>query len=139
MPSVKVSELFKLGFEDWYDLYVDFHAYKVGGIQPKTFGRDAPLEDKFQLNHIHLATSQPVMLRWASIDQPFRRTHRVDEPENDYWLIYAYDEYLDEYLMLRLMGPGAHNRKGWGSLLRNIVSEIVEPWSMGRVTYDEPD
>lgn len=139
MPTVKVSEIFKQGFDDWYDLYVDFHSYKLGGIRPRTFGQDAPLEDKFQLHHIHLATEDHVLLRWANVRDPNRRTHLKGDPESDHWLVYAYDDFLEEYLLLLLMGPDAHNRDEWGSVLRNVVQDIVEPWALGRVKYDEPE
>jgi len=60
MPTVKVAELFKRGFDEWHDIFVDFWNYKLCGEQPDHFGRDAPL-DLPQCHHIHLATTDQIM------------------------------------------------------------------------------
>lgn len=135
MPAVKVSELFKK-VEGWYDFYASFHDYKVFGDLPDVFGRDERL-DLPDIHHIHLATTPKVQAIWARQKDQFYRRTLVGEPENDFWLIYAYNDFNDEYLLLTVVGPNAHNRKEWGSYLRTILVEIVEPWILGRVVYPD--
>lgn len=137
MPSVKVSELFK-ELSDWYDFYVLFHDYKLFGDLPEIFGRDEPL-DLADMCHIHLARTAQIQARWSREERQFKRTTLITEPENDYWLIYAYDDVADEYLLLTITGPDAHNRREWGTYLRTILTEIVEPWILGRRTYPDID
>lgn len=137
MPSVKVSDLFK-EVSDWYAFYTVFHDYKLFGDLPDFFGRDEPL-DLADMRHIHLARTAKIQAQWSREKRQFKRTTLVTEPENDYWLIYAYDDLADEYLLLTITGPDAHNRKEWGSYLRTILSEIVEPWILGRRTYPDID
>ena len=64
---------------------------------------------------------------------------RLNDTDNDIWLIYAHDEYRDEYLLLTIVGPDAHNRKEWGSYLRTIHNQIVEPWLVGKLVYPDID
>lgn len=135
MPAVKVSELFK-EVSGWYDFYASFHDYKVFGDLPDVFGRDEPL-GLADIHHIHLATTAKVQKIWARQKDQFYRTTRVGEPENDFWLIYAYNDFDDEYLLLTVIGPDAHSREEWGSYLRTISVEIVEPWILGRVAYPD--
>ncbi len=137
MSDVKVCELFKKS-KDWYNFFVAFHNYKLCGEQPETFGRDAPL-DIDDIHHIHLAATATIQAIWSRKSHPFYRTTSLDDPENDFWLIYAYDSFRDEYLLLTITGPNAHNRKEWGSYLRNIAHDIVVPWINGSVVYADPD
>ena len=137
MPSVKVSELFK-ELSDWYDLYALFHDYKLFGDLPDIFGRDEGLDLK-DIHHIHLARTAKLQAVWSQQPNKFRRVIPRSEPENDYWLIYAYDDLQDEYLLLTIIGPEAHRREEWAAFLRTILVEIVEPWIVGRVSYPEID
>lgn len=45
----------------------------------------------------------------------------------------------DEYLLLTVTGPDAHNRSEWGSFLRNVHCQIVEPWTLGRIAFPDLD
>ncbi|NWB29502.1 type II toxin-antitoxin system YafO family toxin [Pseudomonas gingeri] len=140
MATVKVSDFFKQTVARWHDYYVDFYNYKLWGDQPAIFGRDAPL-DLVDIHHIHLSGNETVTRRWQRLDT-FYRTNLTNDPDNDYWLVYAFDEYKPnggEYLLLTVLGPDAHSRETWGSLLRNMEHEIVTPWIQGRISYPEPD
>jgi hypothetical protein len=53
--------------------------------------------------------------------------------------IYAHDPLHDEYLLLTILGPDAHSRQQWGSFLRDIEHNIVDPWVKGKVVYTDPD
>lgn len=137
MPAVKVSALFRQ-IGNWENFAAHFYNYKVCGDLPNIFGRDEKL-DLTSLWHIHLATTLDLQNRWATCREQYYRTTRLNDPEHDVWLIYAYDDYRDEYLLLTLVGPDAHNRQEWGSYLRNIHSQIVEPWIVGTVHYPDID
>lgn len=137
MPAVKVSELFQRT-HNWQNFYAHFYNYKVCDELPDIFGRDEEL-DLSEMHHIHLASDLETQTRWAGAKSQFYRTTKLNDPDNDNWLIYAYDEYRDEYLLLTIIGPDAHSRAEWGSFLRNIHSEIVQPWVLGRMSYPDPD
>lgn len=102
------------------------------------FGRDEEL-DLDDMHHIHLAMNEATQKRWAKAKVQFKRTTSTKEPENDFWLIYAHDNFRDEYLLLTIVGPEAHSRKQWSSYLRTILITIVEPWILGRISYPEVD
>ncbi|MCH4900800.1 type II toxin-antitoxin system YafO family toxin [Pseudomonas sp. B707] len=135
MPAVKISALFEQ-INNWKNFAAHFFNYKVCGELPAIFGRDERL-DLSEMHHIHLASIQATQARWAKIDRQYYRTALVDDPDNDFWLIYAYDAFRDEYLLLTITGPDAHNRSEWGSFLRTVHSEIVEPWIVGKVIYSD--
>lgn len=137
MPAVKVSALFQQ-ISQWENFAAHFYNYKVCGDLPALFGRDEKL-DLTGVWHIHLANTLNVQQLWAKHKDPFYRTTRLNDPENDYWLLYAYDDYRDEYLLLTIIGPDAHSRQEWGSYLRNIHSQIVEPWVVGSLVYPDID
>lgn len=131
MPAVKIAEIFQK-IKHWETIAAQFYNYKLFGDLPSTFGRDEKL-DLSDMHHIHLASTKQVQTRWAKISRQYYRTTLIDHPENDFWLIYAYDDFRDEYLLLTVTGPNAHNRIEWGSFLRTIRSEIVEPWIVGKI------
>ena len=137
MSAVKVSDLFKQSL-GWYDFFVEFHDYKLCGDLPDIFGRDEEL-DLDDLYHIHLAATEAVQARWRAAKLQFRRTTDPTRPEEDYWLIYAYEPLRAEYLLLTILGPDAHSRKEWGSYLRDLHQEIVGPWVRGQLVYTDPD
>lgn len=89
--------------------------------------------------HIHLAANENVQARWRAARMQFRRTTDREHPEEDYWLVYAYDGLRDEYLLLTILGPDAHSRQQWGSFLRDIQHDIVDPWIKGKLVYTDPD
>ena len=122
----------------WYDFFIDFHDYKLCGDLPDIFGRDEEL-DLADMFHIHLAATDAVQAKWRAAKMQFRRTTDSGQPEEDFWLVYAYDLLRDEYLLLTIMGPDAHSREQWGAYLRNIHAIIVDPWIKGQVTYTDPD
>ena len=97
MPAVKVSALFQQ-ISQWENFAAHFYNYKVCGDLPAIFGRDEK-RDLTGVWHIHLANTLNVQQLWAKYKDPFYRTTRLNDPENDYWLLYAYDGYPDEYLL----------------------------------------
>jgi len=135
MASIKISDLFQqLG--EWQDFAALFHDYKIFGDLPDLFGRDEPLSIPYT-HHIHLATTPALQAKWARIEFQYRRTTEVGKPEHDIWLLYAYDDCRDEYLLLTIIGPDAHNRAEWRAYLRTILIEIVEPWVIGKTLYPD--
>lgn len=98
MPAVKISALFEQ-MSNWHNFAAHFYNYKICSELPGIFGRGQ-----------------------------YYRTAALGDAANDFWLIYAYDTFRDEYLLLTVTGPDAHNRGEWGSFLRTIQCEIVEPW-----------
>lgn len=137
MPAVKISALFE-EIQNWKNFATHFYNYKVCGDLPIIFGRDEKL-DLSDMYHIHLASTAETQARWAEIEQQYYRTALREDPANDYWLIYAYDYLKDEYLLLTITGPDAHNRKEWGSFLRTVHNAIVEPWIVGKITFPDLD
>jgi mRNA interferase YafO len=133
MPRFYTSDLFKAD-DRWEDFRADFIEYKTNGIIPDIFGRDETLTIK-PLSHIHLASDEATEKKWRKI--PIGRQHLrtiiVGSP--DYWLIYAYDDCEDGYLLLAIMGPEAHNGPKWNGFMTSLKTQIVEPWIQGRVTY----
>lgn len=109
-----------------------FEDYKLNNIQPDFYGRDTTLSYP-HVYHIHLAENERVARRWAAINQVFYRVHSKDHPEEDYWLIYAYDDFSDSYLLLTIIGSHAHDNKKWRSYLTCIYSSLVSPWINGRL------
>jgi mRNA interferase YafO len=137
MPAVKISALFEQ-IRNWQNFAAHFYNYKVCGELPAIFGRDERL-DLNDMHHIHLASTQAIQTRWAKIARQYYRIALVNDPDNDFWLIYAYGAFRDEYLLLTVTGPDAHNRSEWGSFLRSVHYEIVEPWVMGKVIFPDLD
>jgi mRNA interferase YafO len=137
MPAVKISDLFQ-EIANWQNFSAHFYNYKVCGDLPDIFGRDEKL-DLTDMHHIHLASTQEAQSRWAKTSRQYYRTALLNDPDNDFWLIYAYDDFRDEYLLLTITGPDAHSREEWGSYLRNVHSQIVEPWVLGKVSYPDID
>jgi mRNA interferase YafO len=137
LSSVKVSDLFKKS-QGWYSFFIEFHDYKLCGDLPDIFGRDEEL-DLDDLYHIHLAGNLQIQAQWRARRLQFDRKTPTNAPDLDYWLIYAYEPLRDEYLLLTILGPDAHNRRAWGSYLRTIHQEIVTPWVLGRIDYSDPD
>lgn len=137
MPVVKIAAVFQK-VKHWETLAAQFYNYKLFGDLPSIFGRDERL-DLTDMHHIHLAGTQETQKHWAKISRQYYRTAMVDDPDNDFWLIYAYDDFRDEYLLLTVTGPDAHNREEWGSFLRTVRSEIVEPWVVGKISFPDLD
>ena len=137
MPAVKVSTLFKT-LADWDNFAAHFYNYKVCGELPSIFGRDESL-DLSEMHHIHLAGTARTQVQWARIKRQYYRTTATNDPENDFWLIYAHDAYDDNYLLLTVMGPNAHSRAEWGSFLRTVHNEVVTPWIVGKIAYPDLD
>lgn len=137
MPAVKIAAVFQK-IKRWETIAAQFYNYKLFGDLPAIFGRDERL-DLSDMHHIHLAGSTEIQKRWANISRQYYRTASVDDPDNDFWLIYAYDDFRDEYLLLTVTGPDAHNRKEWGSFLRTMRSKVVEPWIVGKINFPDLD
>lgn len=137
MPAVKISALFE-NINNWQNFAAHFYNYKVCGELPAVFGRDEKL-DLSDMYHIHLASSLETQIRWARISRQYHRTALVDDPDNDFWIIYAYDYFRDEYLLLTVIGPDAPNRSEWSSFLRTMHIDIVEPWVVGKLSYPDLD
>ncbi|WP_095052088.1 type II toxin-antitoxin system YafO family toxin [Pseudomonas sp. Irchel s3b2] len=137
MPAIKISVLFE-EINNWQNFAAHFYNYKVCGELPAIFGRDEKL-DLSEMHHIHLANSQETQVRWAKINRQYYRTAQANDSDNDFWLIYAYDYFRDEYLLLTIIGPDAHNRSEWSSFLRTMHSDIIDPWILGKLSYPDLD
>ena len=132
MSLVQTCNLFRLDLE-WESHKNTFENYKLHNTQPNFYGRDANLSYPC-IYHIHLAQDENVAKRWARINQIFYRVHKRGSPEEDYWLLYAYDDVSDIYLLLTIIGPDAHNNEKWRSYLRHIYIDVVTPWIEGRLS-----
>jgi len=106
MPAIKISTLFAR-ISNWQNFAAHFYNYKVCDELPEIFGRDERL-DLSDMHHIHLVSTQALQTRWAKIYRQYYRTALVDDADNDFWLIYAYDAFRNEYLLLTITGPDAH-------------------------------
>ncbi|WLI47484.1 type II toxin-antitoxin system YafO family toxin [Pseudomonas beijingensis] len=137
MPAVKISALFE-ETQNWKNIAAHFYNYKVCGDLPAIFGRDEKL-DLSDMYHIHLASTAETQARWAQIGRQYYRTALTEDPDNDFWLIYAYDDFKDAYLLLTIIGPDAHNRTEWGSFLRTVHNDIVQSWIVGKIIFPELD
>ncbi|WP_312491105.1 type II toxin-antitoxin system YafO family toxin [Pseudomonas cremoris] len=137
MPAVKISSLFQK-INRWENFAAHFYNYKVCGELPSIFGRDESL-DLSEMRHIHLAGTARTQVQWAKIKRQYYRTTATNDPENDFWLIYAHDAYDDNYLLLTVIGPNAHSRAEWGSFLRTVHNEVVTPWIVGKIAYPDLD
>lgn len=123
---------------NWYGYYADFYNNKIFGDVIPYFGRDASL-DTPTLFHIHIANNQELIDKWDKIKNVYDRSTETKEPENDFWLIYAYDKNDNQYLILSLVGPNAHNRDKWTPYYNTLYNDIIKPWINGLITYIEPD
>jgi mRNA interferase YafO len=120
---------------EWEAHQTTFEDYKLNNIQPDFYGRDAELSHP-HVHHIHLATTEDLKKKWSRkvrIDQIYYRTTKVGDTANDNWLLYAFDNFTGNYLLLTIMGPNAHDNK-WRSYLRGLYISLVEPWIEGRLT-----
>lgn len=134
MPQrIQTCSLFRLS-DNWESHVRTFEEYKLKGIQPEIYGRDASLSYP-DVHHIHLAQDRETIVRWANsrITCSYYRTHAVGEPDKDYWLVYAYDDLNESYLLLTIIGPDAHNDALWRSYLGSIYTQFVDPWINGRL------
>jgi len=118
--------------DNWENHKRTFEDYKILGIQPEFYGRDADLSYP-DVHHIHLATDEDTVLRWSKISYSFYRTHDAKRPESDFWLIYAYDDLEDTYLLLTIIGPDAHNSNHFRAYLGQLYTSCVQPWINGRL------
>lgn len=118
--------------DSWVELFNTFQAYKRGTLLPDIFGRDARLSYP-HVYHIHLAQDADTRKRWSKITEVHYRTNSIHEEHNDYWLLYAYDNVEESYLLLTVVGPEAHSHKKWRSYLNHIHINIVEPWINGKL------
>lgn len=118
--------------DSWVELSNSFQAYKRGILSPDIFGRDAQLSFP-HVHHIHLAKDDKTRERWSRITEVHYRTNSKHNKQNDHWLIYAYDNVEDSYLLLTVVGPDAHNNEMWRAYLTHIYVDIVEPWINGKL------
>jgi len=119
---------------EWEAHKLTFEDYINRNIQPDFYGRDASLSYP-HVHHIHLATTSDLEEKWSrkcGVNQIYYRTTNINDPENDKWLLYAFDDCEKCYLLLTILGPDAHNSK-WRSFLRGISINFVEPWISGRL------
>lgn len=135
MAIVQTASIFRL--DPKWELHKNtFESYKLNGDQPGFYGRDASLSHP-HVHHIHLAQTQELANLWAKkhprIDQVYYRTTLMGDAEHDYWLVYAYDDLDEKYLLLMIVGPDAHNNKKWRSFLTSLYTDFVEPWINGKL------
>ena len=135
MAIVQTASIFRMA-PDWERHKNTFESYKLNGEQPDFYGRDASLSHP-HVHHIHLAQTQELANLWAKrhprIDQVYYRTTRMGDPDNDYWLIYAFDDFEEKYLLLTILGPDAHNNAQWRAYLTSLYTQFVEPWINGKL------
>lgn len=137
-PRIEVTELFKEGVANWLEVYDAFFNWKLCNILPPEFGRDGYIHP-LPLHHIQFTTDPSIIGRWSKIPDHFSRTVRTGvEADRDHWLLYAHDEPGNRYLLLAIYGPNAHQEPGRDPFLRNLKTEIVDPWLEGRLECDEP-
>jgi len=130
VSEIQTAEIFRID-PNWEKHKNTFEDYKVNHVQPDFYGRDARL-DHPHVHHIHLAHTDELESKWAKIriDKVYYRTAELNKPEDDFWLIYAYDEIDDKYLLLTILGPDAHNKRPY---LRALYMNFVVPWIEGRL------
>lgn len=131
MNIVQTAPIFRY-LPEWEVHKQTFEDYKLHHIQPDIYGRDASLSLS-NINHIHLANNDKSANKWSKIHRVHYRTNERNKPENDYWLIYAHDDLNNNYLLLTIMGPDAHNNKKWQTFLRDLLFTYVDPWVNGRL------
>lgn len=129
---IKTCSLFRQ-LPEWESHQTTFEDYKLHNIQPDFYGRDADLSYP-HVHHIHLAQDEHVAEKWSTVHQIYYRTHNSKHPEEDYWLIYAFDDFSDTYLLLTIIGSHAHDREKWRSYLTGIYTTFVEPWINGKLS-----
>lgn len=138
MTAIYVSDLFKEKVPNWLAFYDDFHDYVFFDDLPPYFGRDEAYQD--ELWHLHLAADDDIIRRWSFKRRQYDRTTPVAETEEekalDKWLLYAWDKFEDRYLLLTILDPDAHNGDRWGSYIRQLKDEIINPWIVGKIKYD---
>jgi len=119
---------------EWEAHKTTFEDYKLHNIQPDFYGRDAELSYP-HVHHIHLAQDkdQHVSARWSNIKQVYYRTHDKTKPEEDYWLIYAHDDFSNNCLLLTVIGDHAHDIQKWRSYLTSLYTTFVQPWINGQL------
>jgi mRNA interferase YafO len=123
---------------DWGVIYTAFYNYKLCGILPDNFGRDAYIHPR-PLYHLQVTTNPIIIARWSKTDVIFKRTVLKDvEAEHDHWLLYAHDVPGNRYLLLAIFGPNAHQDKDRDNYLRTLKVEVVDPWMTGTLTCYEP-
>lgn len=125
------SHLFRQ-LDSWNELFNTFEAYKRGILSSDIFGRDAELTFP-HVYHIHLAQDEKTQKRWSRITEVYYRTNSKHDKHNDYWLVYAYDNVEDSFLLLTVVGPEAHNHAMRSAYLTQIYIDIVEPWINGKL------
>lgn len=131
---VNTCSLFRQ-IDSWKKHKITFSDYKAGKYVPDYYGRDASLSHP-HVHHIHLAMTKSLEKAWkrkSAIHQLYYRTTKINDPDNDYWLLYAYDDIDEKYLLLTILGPDAHNNDKWRSYLQNLYLHFVEPWILGKL------
>lgn len=134
MTKIYVSDLFKKT-PNWKNYFLDFYDYKKRNISIDRFGRDINLNAK-HLFHLHLGTNNKIIEKWKnkSINQ---RTTDKNDPASDFWLIYAYDDFNDSYLILMVAGPNVHNDQKFTPLFNSLSTFIASPWIDDNSKYIE--
>lgn len=136
---IEVTQYFMENVPNWGIVYNDFYNYILCKIQPPHFGRPGYIRPR-PLFHIQIATTPQTIKRWANIADPHKRVVLRSECANDFWLLYAYDNAEDRFLLLSVFGPNAHNADHRDSYLRTLKTDIVDPWLTGKLhCYEPPD
>ncbi|MBS99968.1 MAG: hypothetical protein CMI01_15005 [Oceanospirillaceae bacterium] len=139
MAAVQTASLFR-ALPGWENHKTTFEDYKLRGVLPDFYGRDAALSLP-DIHHIHLAQTTELAQHWArrypTHERQHLRTTRIGDPDNDFWLVYAYDDLDDRYLLLSIVGPDAHNDAHWRSFLSDLLIYYVDPWIKGRLDCAE--
>lgn len=113
-----------LGPDDLANLVKDFKKYKEEGMQPDTFGRDAPYDHPHSLpsirqeevRHIHL---QDGISHWDVRTIQYYRT-------SDTHLVYCQGAmYDDRFLLITLLKPDAHDQARNNDIMMAIAKQAA--------------
>lgn len=137
MPRFTAAPRFKK-IPDWKAFLNNFAHYKLTGEVPYNFGRDEPLRID-NLYHVHFGTADATLTRWSRIPADRQNLRTIKLGEEDFWLLYAFDDIKDEYVLISIMGPEAHSHEKWSAYLYTINHEIIKPWIEGRLAFDDDD
>ncbi|WP_236645594.1 hypothetical protein [Pseudomonas sp. Ant30-3] len=89
------------------------------------------------MHHIHLASTRSIQLRWAKIDRQYYRTAARGDAANDFWLIYAYDTFRDEYLLLTVTGPDALTEENGVHFFERYSAKLSNHWIVGKLHFPD--
>lgn len=108
---------------------IDGFKDRIAGNTPSFLGRDVaydhintPSVVRDYLRHIHICNPlKDHPQSWFSITESYRRVNARYRPEKDFSLVYWHDQNNDDYYLLMVIGPDAHNNEKWMSVLIELA------------------